>query len=191
MRVTPVVHQLALPGHAKMKCPVHLVSSAGRCRTPDHPPNCQALAENCTSPQQPSPEQPPGMADPSGLAFLEKVELRGEGDLEMMRALLLEALAEVRRADSRGTAGRQLPGQPPTRLSRRPMRCRCAAGGPGRGGGARRRGEAPPPAACRMPVCFGSSGTDMHVCQHVHYTVAFSRTMLHFHASGGLPSARH
>lgn len=36
------------------------------------------------------------MADPAALAFLEKVELRGEGDLDTIRALLLEALAEVR-----------------------------------------------------------------------------------------------
>lgn len=42
------------------------------------------------------------MADPAALAFLEKVELRGEGDLDTIRALLLEALAEVRGADSRG-----------------------------------------------------------------------------------------
>ncbi|PRW59233.1 hypothetical protein C2E21_2304 [Chlorella sorokiniana] len=34
------------------------------------------------------------MADPAALAFLEKVELRGEGDLDTIRALLREALAE-------------------------------------------------------------------------------------------------
>ena len=103
---------------------------------PPGPSACSTLSDHTPETAAPHPRslpatQPPGAA--MALQFIEKVDLRGEGDLDAIRGLLAAALAQVRARDSQGrcpTAGSPpaprapltAPGPPPRR---RGMRARC------------------------------------------------------------------